>query len=386
MHEVKCPLFYRCGGCDYLDIPYGKQLELKQELLEDYLDKFAKVAPVIPMDNPYHYRNKVQAVFGYDRKGKVISGIYQKGTHRLIGVKSCLLEDEKAGEILKEIRIIVNKLSIRMYDEDEKTGFLRHVLIRRSPSTGQIMVIIIGSSYKFSQEKAFVDLLRRKFPEITSIMLNKNDEDTSMVLSDDPERLLWGKEKIEDDLCGLRFKISAKSFYQVNSVQAEKLYNVAIRMALLTGNEKVIDAYCGTGTIGLIAAANNAKSVIGIESNPKAIEDAKENAKLNNIENIEFVSDDAGSYVKHLAKKKETVDVVFLDPPRSGSDEKFLSSVIRLSPAKIVYISCNVETLERDLRYILRFGPYYVRGIQGVDMFCHTKHVETVVLLERDER
>ncbi|MFA7157519.1 MAG: RsmD family RNA methyltransferase, partial [Bacilli bacterium] len=151
-----------------------------------------------------------------------------------------------------------------------------------------------------------------------------------------------------------------------------------------TGREKVIDAYCGTGTIGLIAAANNAKSVIGIESNPKAIEDAKENAKLNNIENIEFISDDAGSYVKRLAKKKETVDVVFLDPPRSGSDEKFLSSVIKLSPSKIVYISCNVETLERDLRYVLRFGPYYVRGIQGVDMFCHTKHVETVVLLERD--
>ncbi|MDD4082275.1 MAG: 23S rRNA (uracil(1939)-C(5))-methyltransferase RlmD [Sphaerochaetaceae bacterium] len=385
MHEVKCPLFYVCGGCDYLDIPYGKQLELKQEYLEDYLEKFGTVAPVIPMDNPYHYRNKVQAVFGYDRSGKVISGIYQKGTHRLIEVKGCLLEDEKADEILHEIRSIVKKLSIRLYDEDNHTGFLRHVLIRRSPSTGQIMVIVIGSDYKFSQEKAFVDLLRRKIPEITSIMLNKNDEDTSMVLSDSPERLLWGEEKIEDDLCGLRFKISAKSFYQVNSVQAEKLYNVAIRMALLTGKEKVIDAYCGTGTIGLIAAANNAKSVIGIESNPKAIEDAKENAKLNNIENIEFISDDAGSYVKYLAKKKETVDVVFLDPPRSGSDEKFLASVIRLSPSKIVYISCNAETLERDLRYILKFGPYYVRGIQGVDMFCHTRHVETVVLLERDE-
>jgi len=386
MKTDKCPLFPRCGACDYLDISYSTQLKMKQTMLEEYLDKFQVVAPVIGMDNPYHYRNKVQAVFGYDRKGGVISGIYQKGTHYLIGVKNCLLEDEVATEILREIRILVNKLHIEIYDEDANTGFLRHVLIRRSPTTKQVMVILVGSQYKFSQEKAFVNLLVRKFPFITSVQLNKNDEDTSMVLSENPERLLWGEEKIEDELCGLRFKISSKSFYQVNSAQAEKLYNVAIKMAQLSGKESVIDAYCGTGTIGLIAANNGAKEVIGIESNPKAVEDANENKKLNNLDNIDFVCKDASTYLKKLAKEKKTVDVIMLDPPRSGSDEEFLAAAIKLNPEKIVYISCDVETLERDLRYLVNFGPYYVRGIQGVDMFCQTKHVETIVLMSRVEK
>lgn len=397
-----CPLFSRCGGCQMESLTYGKEIFEKQKYMESYLDKFQVVAPIIAMKDPYYYRTKVQAVFGTDRRGEVVSGIYRRGTHMLIPVRSCMLEDQKCDDILATIRKLVSSIGIMVYDEDAQTGFLRHVLIKRSLTTGQIMVVLVAGSARFPQKKEFVGNLIAIHPEITSIMLNKNADKTSMVLSEEPEVLLYGQSYIEDEMLGLKFRISAKSFYQVNPVQAEVLYKVAIRMACLTGKEKVIDAYCGTGTIGLIAAKHGASQVLGIESNPDAIEDAITNAKENSIDNAAFVCDDAGVRLKAMSRDLNLIhsdpnaklsfspelfhpDVVFLDPPRSGSTEQFLSALIRLEPQRIVYISCSVETLERDLCYILDHSDYHVDGIQGVDMFPHTEHVETVVLMSRVE-
>lgn len=400
LDSKKCPLLSRCGGCMMESMTYSNEIHEKQSFMEDYLDKFQDVAPIIRMETPYHYRTKVQAVFGHDRSGNIASGIYRRGTHMLIPVRSCLLEDEKCDEILASIRKLIGAIGIMVYDEDRQTGFLRHVLIKRSITTGQTMVVLVASSTRFPQKKEFVGNLVSLHPEITSIMLNRNADKTSMVLSEEPEVLLYGQSYIEDDLLGLRFRISAKSFYQVNPVQAKVLYQVAIKMAQLTGKENVIDAYCGTGTIGLIAAKNGAYQVLGIESNPDAVADAKINAVENGVENVSFVCDDAGLRLKAMARDLNLLrsdpnshlqfsaqlfhpDVVFMDPPRSGSTEQFLSALIRLAPLKIVYISCSVETLERDLRYILDHSDYRVDGIQGVDMFPHTDHVETVVLMSR---
>lgn len=390
-----CPLYTRCGGCELQSLSYTKQLEYKQHLLEQKLSKFQVVAPIVGMKDPSHYRNKVQAVFGRDNKKQIISGIYRRGTHQIVPVRDCLLEDKKCDQILSTIRKLVKTLGIMVYDEDAHTGFLRHVLIKRSEATGQVMVVLVAGSFNFKQSKEFVGNLINIHPEITSVLLNKNNEDTSMVLSQEPEILLYGKPFIEDVLLNLTFRISAKSFYQVNHSQAQKLYKIAINMARLDGTQNVIDAYCGTGTIAQIAATNGAKSVLGIELNPDAVEDAIQNSIANNITNVQFVCADASVFLKDLSKqnaiakssKQQTQifepDIVILDPPRSGSTEQFLSALIRLNPQKIIYISCNPDTLERDLRYLVTNSTYTVKGIQGVDMFPHTPHIETVVLLTK---
>lgn len=376
-----CPKAGSCGACPLMGIKYSEQLERKQRYICSLLEKFGPVAPIKGMENPYYYRNKVQSVFGTDRKGNTVNGIYRAGTHRIIDVKSCMIEDKDADDVLATIRALVKTLGIRPYDEDLKTGFLRHVLIRKAVATTQIMVVLVVSSYRFKSQERFVKTLIEKHPAIRSILLNKNTEKTSMVLGEGEEKIIYGDGYIEDILCGLRFRISAKSFYQVNHLQAQRLYTIAMRMARFTGNESVIDAYCGTGTIGLTAAASGAKSVLGIELNPSAVADAERNALLNNISNASFICGDAGEKLKELARRKQSCDVLFLDPPRAGSDERFLSSVIKLSPKTVIYISCNPETLERDLRYLLKMSDYRVVGFQGVDMFPHTEHTETVVLL-----
>ncbi len=364
-----------------MGIKYSEQLERKQDYICSLLQKFGPVAPIKGMENPYYYRNKVQSVFGTDRKGNTINGIYRAGTHQIIDVKSCMIEDKDADAVLSTIKTLVKTLGLRPYDEDLKTGFLRHVLIRKAVATGQIMVVLVVSSYRFKTQDRFVRTLTEKHPQIRSILLNRNTEKTSMVLGEGEEKIIYGDGFIEDILCGLRFRISAKSFYQVNHTQAEKLFTVAMRMARFSGNETVIDAYCGTGTIGLIAAKSGAKSVLGIELNPSAVADAERNASLNNIQNASFICGDAGEKLKELAKQKKSCDVLFMDPPRAGSDERFLASVIKLSPKTLIYISCNPETLERDLRYILKMSDYRVVGFQGVDMFPQTDHIETVILL-----
>lgn len=372
-----------CGGCCFSGTKYSLQLEKKQAYIEKLLGRYCKVAPIYGMEDPFYYRNKVQSVFGCDRNGKLISGIYRYGTHHLIEVHSCMIENRIADEVLMSVRDLARRFGLSAYDEDRGTGFLRHVLVKIAVATGQVMVVLVTSTYDFKQSRSFVSQLVERHPQIKTVLINKNDEKTSMVLSGEPVKILYGDGYITDELCGLSFRISARSFYQVNPVQAARMYTCAMRMARLTGNEKVIDAYCGTGTIGLIASSFGAGEVVGIELNGDAVSDANENARLNGITNATFICDDASSCLKEMAKNGESADVVFMDPPRAGSDERFLSSVIKLSPKTIVYISCNPDTLERDLRYLTKMSSYRVIGIQPVDLFPQTEHVETVVLLSK---
>ncbi len=379
-NDNKCPYAKKCGGCQLQNMDYGRQLGYKQARVVSLLGKYGHVSNIIGMDEPYHYRNKVQAAFGLTRGGKIVSGVYQSSSHRIVNVDSCMIEDVKADEIIVEIRKMLPKYKIMPYNEDTKKGFLRHVLVKRSFATNQIMVVLIGANPIFPQKNRITKELLTKFPEITTVVFNINGHKTSMLLGE-REEVLFGKGYIEDVLCGMTFRISPKSFYQINPVQTERLYNTAMEYAALTGNEVVLDAYCGTGTIGLVASGK-AKRVIGVEINGDAVKDAKSNARLNGVKNAEFYKADAGRFMVEMAEENMAVDVVFMDPPRAGSDKAFLNSLLNLSPKRVVYISCNPETQKRDL-YTLSKGGYKVRKIQPVDMFPHTDHVETVVLLSK---
>ena len=366
-----------------MHLPYSEQLRRKQARLDQLLGKYCRVEPILAMERPYHYRGKVQAAFGTDGRGRIISGVYQSGSHRIVSVDDCLLEDETADRIIADIRRMMPRFKMTAYDERRAQGFLRHVLVRRSASTGEVMTVLVAASPVFPLQKPFVAALREKHPEITTIILNVNDKFTPMVLGK-REKTLYGPGYIEDELCGLRFRISAASFYQVNPAQTERLYGTAIGFAGLTGCERVLDAYCGTGTIGL-AASGRAESVAGVELNRDAVRDAIENAKRNGIKNAWFTCADAGEFMQEAAAEGERCDVVFMDPPRAGASESFLSALLTLSPGRVVYISCNPETLARDLG-VLTKGGYRVRRVQPVDMFPHTEHIETVVALSGKDR
>ncbi|MBR4726707.1 MAG: 23S rRNA (uracil(1939)-C(5))-methyltransferase RlmD, partial [Clostridia bacterium] len=377
-----CPLAKKCGGCQLQNLPYPRQLKWKQARAEILLKKFGKVDRILGMETPYHYRNKVQAAFGRTRGGKVISGVYQSGTHRIVAVDSCMIEDAIADAIIVTVRSLLPKFRVQVYDEDQRTGFLRHVLVKRGFATGEVMVVLVGARSYFPMKKKFTAALLERHPEITTVLLNINPKDTNLVLGD-REEVLFGKGYIEDVLCGCTFRISAQSFYQINPVQTEKLYGKAMALAQLDADTTVIDAYCGIGTIGLVAA-KTAGRVIGVELNPEAVRDAIANAKRNGAQNARFYCADAGDFMQELAAAGETADVVFMDPPRAGSSVKFIEALAALQPERIVYISCNPETLARDLARIVRKG-YAVRSITPVDMFPHTNHVETVVLLSQQK-
>lgn len=377
----QCPLYRKCGGCQLQNMDYPQQLRWKQGKVERLLGRFHRVEPIIGMENPRHYRNKVSAAFARDRrKQQIISGIYQSSTHRIVPVDSCMIEDETADKIIVTIRRLMKDFKVEPFDEFTGRGRLRHVLVKRGFSTGQVMVVLVLNSPILPAKNHFVAALIKEHPEIKTVILNINSRYTSMILGD-TEKVLYGPGYIEDKLCGCTFRISAKSFYQINPVQTEVLYSKAIEYAGLTGEETVIDAYCGIGTIGL-AASGKAKSVIGVELNKDAVRDAIMNAKCNEIKNAVFYAADAGEFMSGMAAEGETADVVFMDPPRAGSDEKFLASLVKLSPKTVVYISCNPETQQRDLVYLTAHG-YRVKKIQPVDMFPHTNHVETVVLMSR---
>ena len=376
----KCTVSKKCGGCQYQGVSYQEQLAAKQKKMNKLLKKFGNVKPIIGMEDPYYYRNKVHAVFDRDRKGNIICGTYEAKTHKVVSVEECLIEDKISQEIIRAIRDMLKSFKIKTYDEDTGYGLLRHVLVRRGFATNEIMVVLVVASPVFPSKNNFVKALRKEHPEVSTVVLNINDKNTSMVLGE-REIVLYGKGYIRDTLCGRTFRISPKSFYQVNPVQTEILYGKAIEFAGLTGKEKVIDAYCGIGTIGLVAAGK-AKEVIGIELNKDAVKDARINARENKAGNISFRQGDAGEFMEAMAAKGEKADVVFMDPPRSGSSEKFLNSLIKLSPDKIVYISCNPETLARDLLFLTRKN-YEVKEIQPVEMFCFTDHTEVVTWLSR---
>lgn len=370
-----CKVAKKCGGCQYQGVPYEKQLSEKQKAVRQLMQPFCKTAEITGMQDPYHYRNKVHAVFARKKDGTIISGVYEEGTHRVVPVEACQIEDKKADAIINDIRGLLKSFKIKTYNEDTGYGLLRHVLIRRGFTTGEIMVVLVLGSPVMPSKNNFVKALRKLHPEITTVVLNVNDKRTSMVLGD-RETTIYGKGYIEDVLCGLTFRISSKSFYQINPVQTEKLYGKAMELAGLTGKERVIDAYCGIGTIGMVAA----KEVIGVELNPDAVRDAIKNAKRNQMKNIRFYQDDAGRFMEKMAAKGEKADVVFMDPPRSGSTEQFMKSAVTLAPQKIVYISCDPQTQARDLKYLTKHG-YKAMGAYPYDMFPFTKHAENIVLL-----
>lgn len=360
---------------------YEEQLQYKQRRLEALLSRFCKVEKIIGMDNPYHYRNKVQSAFFYDYKRKKnASGVFQSGSGKIIQNDSCLLENRTADRIVKTVRELLDSFKLRAYDERKDVGFLRHTLVRVGFSTGEIMVVLVTAKPAFPSKNNFIKALIKAHPEITTVIQNVNPDGIPLTLSS-RNITLYGRGYIEDTLCGMKFRISPDSFYQVNPVQCERLYNKAMDFANLTGNETVFDAYCGTGTIGLIAS-KSAKQVLGVELNKSAVKDAVSNAKANGAENIYFLCGDAGEIIEDMAKEGEKFDVTFLDPPRAGSTARFLNSLIKIKPEKIVYVSCNPETLARDLEY-LTDKRYKATKIQGVDMFPHTKHIETVVQLSK---
>ncbi len=376
--DAPCPYYKNCGGCQLQKRSYEEQLYHKQCLAIETLGRFGHVENIIGMDEPLHYRNKVHAAFGLGERGKVVSGIYKAGTHKIVNVDKCLINDETADGIILTVRNMLRDFKIQVFDERSGKGWLRHMLVRRGFETGQVMVVLVAVSPIFKLQKPFIRKLLEIHPEITTIILNINDRFGPVVLGT-RNKVLFGGGYIEDELCGSRFRISPGSFYQINPIQTQILYGKAIEFAALTGNETALDAYCGIGTIG-ITAASKAKQVIGVELNKEAVSDAISNARLNKIKNCWFTAGDAGKYMEQMAEDKVRADVVFMDPPRAGSEEKFLSSLVKSSPERIVYISCNIETQARDLEFLEANG-YKVRRMQPVDMFPFTSHIECVALL-----
>ena len=376
----RCPVSKKCGGCQMIDVPYQEQLKIKQERVQELLSPYCRVESFIGMDEPEHYRCKVHAVFTHDRKGNPLSGIYREGTHDVVPIEECLLENKKADDIIATIRGMLKSFKIKTFDEDNGFGLLRHVLIRVGHESGQIMVVLVLTSPILPSKNNFVKALRQRHPEITTVVINVNEKQTSMILGD-KEKAIYGPGYILDTMCGMEFKISPKSFYQVNPVQTEKLYRTAIELAGLTGKERVLDCYCGVGTIGIIAS-QHAGEVIGVELNHDAVQDAIGNARRNKIGNITFYENDASRFMLQMADAGEKVDVVFMDPPRSGSTPVFLQAMFRLAPDRVVYISCSPDSLANDLEIITKHG-YEAEHAIPVDMFPFTRSVETIVLLRK---
>lgn len=379
--KKKCPYVKKCGGCRFINEPYEESVSRKHQKVGKMLKPYVHVTEMVGMDDPYYYRNKVHRAFSAVWDGKRVrhdAGIYAEGTHKIVPVKDCLIEDREADAIMQDIVQISRKYKMKIYDEDTGEGLLRHVLIRTAHATGQIMVVLVLSSPVMPGKNNFVKLIRKKHPRISTIVINVNDQKTSMVLGDREENA-YGRGFIEDELCGKRFRISSKSFYQVNSVQTERLYQNAIEWADLTGKETVLDAYCGIGTIG-ICVSDKAKKVIGCELNRDAVRDAISNAKRNGIDNARFYCEDAGTFLTESVDRNEKVDVIFMDPPRSGASEEFLQAAAKSGAGRIVYISCNPETLLRDLKILDKLG-YKAEKARAYDMFPFTEHCEVIVSL-----
>lgn len=373
--NFRCEAYKKCGGCQ-LDVSYKQQLSYKQRTAIKLLGRYARVSNIIGMDDPLGYRCKVSNAFGFSR-GHAIYGIWQSSSGKIAQVSSCALEDPRAAKIVEAIRLLLPKFRLRTYGENSGEGFLRFVTIRIGKATGEILVALgVGGEYK--EATAFAEKLKERCPEITTIVQNISRGRLNLLLGE-KETVLLGKGYITDRLCGFDFRISARSFFQINPTQTEKLYSTAVEFADLSGSESVIDAYCGVGTIGIIAS-EKAKCVTAVEVNADAVKNASENVKINGIRNVEVLCDDAGEFMSRLAKGGESADVVFTDPPRMGCSKEFLHSLVTLSPKKIVYVSCNPETLSRDMYFLTKNG-YKAEKIQPFDLFPFTKHIECVVQL-----
>ncbi len=411
--EPVCPVARQCGGCQIQQMSYDAQLDFKRKLVEGNLRRIGgfsdiDVLPVIGMEEPYHYRNKAQYPVGRDKDGNVVIGFYAGRTHCIIDNQDCAIGARENVKILTAIRDYINENKVSVYDENTGKGAVRHILIRKGFHTGQVMVCIVVNGESLPHEDKLVAKLTglefynetdektnsvegletadsvkgKAVPNISSVMININRENTNVILGDRC-RTLWGKDYIEDSINGITFQISPLSFYQVNPVQTEKLYGKALEFAGLTGNEVVWDMYCGIGTISLIMATR-AKKVYGVEIVPAAIENAKNNARINGLDNAEFYVGKSEEIAPKLAEQGAVPDVIVVDPPRKGCDEALLDTIVKMQPERVVYVSCDSATLARDLKYLAARG-YEVKTVQPVDQFCHTVHVESVVLLSQQK-
>ncbi|PHS33641.1 MAG: 23S rRNA (uracil(1939)-C(5))-methyltransferase RlmD [Alkaliphilus sp.] len=373
-----CNIANKCGGCQIMNMEYAEQLNQKRKKVKETLKRIGKIDAVvhntIGMENPYLYRNKAQFPIG-TTNGKVEIGFFEKGTHSIVDTSYCHIQHTINESIVKTIREYVSLYNVSVYNEKTKKGALRHVITRVGFNTGEVMVVLVTNTKELPYQNELIEILRKNIVGLKSIVHNLNNKATNIIFGEKTQ-VIFGSEKIMEQVADLKFKISAQSFFQVNSLQTEVLYKKVLEFANLDGSENVFDLYCGTGSISLFLA-KKAKKVYGIEIVEKAINDARENALLNQITNAEFFAGDAGETVEKLYDKGITADIVVVDPPRRGCDERLLSTIIKMKPQKIIYVSCNPATLARDLEYLCK-REYEVLEVQPVDMFPHTSHIETV--------
>lgn len=379
-----CIYYEKCGGCQLQHMSYESQLKMKKQQVVNLFHKKAKleetvIHDTIGMDYPWRYRNKSQLPVGKDKNNKTIMGYYRQRSHDIIDMDSCLIQDEKQQELMNDIKQWLNELNVSIYNEKNKKGLLRHVVIRTSRYTNEVMIIFVTNGSKFKEAETLVHRLTELYPNITSIKQNINNSHSNVIMGKQ-SMTLYGKDKITDQLSETIFEISDQSFYQINSVQTEKLYQKAIDYAQLSGNEIVLDTYCGIGTIGLYMAPV-AKHVYGVEIVPSAIQDAKQNALINHFDNTTFECGKAEEVIIEWKQKGIEPDVIMVDPPRKGCDQVFIETLLELAPKRIIYISCNPSTQQRDAHLLANL--YYLKEITPVDMFPHTTHIETVALFER---
>ena len=376
----ECKYFGVCGGCKLLNMPYNKTLEVKLKKVNDNLTKEGikeKASECIPSLNETKYRNKMIIGFKYI-KGKVIAGFYEEGSHKIVDIDKCIMHTDAQNKIFKDFLDIVKKMHIEIYDEDKRCGILRYLLIREAFTTKEIMVVIVVSNEIFPARANLTKELRKRNPNITTIIQNVNSRKTSIVLGE-KQKVLFGPGFIYDYIGEIKFRLAPKSFFQVNPLQALNIYNEVKKLANLKGRETVIDAYSGVSTIAAFISSD-AKKVIAIENNKEACLAGIENLKDNGIKNVLIVNDDATNYLIQEAKLHNTYDVVILDPPRSGSTEAFIKSVASIKAKKVIYVSCEPSTLARDLKVFNGLG-YIISSVKSFDMFCFSEHVECVCAL-----
>lgn len=382
--EPICPVFKRCGGCQIQHISYEGQLDFKKKRVMDCIERIGKLEGVLihdtlGMQNPYRYRNKVQLPIGEKNK-EVAIGFYAQRSHDIIDIDTCYIQDEVADKVVHITKEWINKYKISIYNEETKKGLLRHIMIRKGFKTGDIMVVLVSKDKNVPNLNYFIEKIKDEIDNVKSIVLNINPKDTNVILGEECI-VLYGEDHIKDYIGNFRFNISPLSFFQVNPVQTEVLYNKALEYANLTGEEVVFDAYCGTGTISLFLA-QKAKKVYGVEIVPQAIENAKENAKQNNVKNVEFIVGESETVIPKLIEEGIKADVIVVDPPRKGCEKSLLEAIAKSSPKRIVYVSCDPATLARDLAILNELG-YKTKEVQPVDMFPQTAHVECVALIEK---
>lgn len=379
--QPRCPYYEKCGGCVCQHMEYGLSLEMKRERVRDALSRLGgltiDVPPVIGMEDPWHYRNKTALPVG-GPQGAPLIGFFAPRSHRIINVEHCLIAREESDLVLSIFRRWMEKFHIAPYDEQARKGLIRHIMTRVSRE-GKIMAVIVATQNALPHERELIAMLRAAAPGLHSLYLNINKRGDNVILGLE-NKLLFGEERLEDTLCGFKFSLSPLSFFQINPLQTEKLYQTALDFADLSGSELVADLYCGAGTISLMLA-RKARQVIGIEIVPEAIRDAEENAKRNGVENAQFHAAAAEELLPQLVEQGLRPDVVVLDPPRKGCEEKVLSAIAQASPKRVVYVSCDVATQARDAKFLCQRG-YEAVKCQSVDMFCQTGHVENVLLFQ----